>query len=100
MRRPPKQEWISRWRPPILILPRLFWLIFTDRLSTAAVFHLAWINISVDSMAPYLDTTQVAQVVQFLRGVTSIHAVPTRFAVPPSTISRAWGFQETVKLVS
>uniref|UniRef100_A0A674NAZ2 Tc1-like transposase DDE domain-containing protein n=1 Tax=Takifugu rubripes TaxID=31033 RepID=A0A674NAZ2_TAKRU len=35
--------------------------------SSIVVIHLAWINISVDRMLRYLDTTEVAQVVQLLQ---------------------------------
>ncbi|KAJ8377134.1 hypothetical protein SKAU_G00077140 [Synaphobranchus kaupii] len=44
----------------------------------------------------YLQPIQVAQVVQLLQDGTSIHAVARRFAVSPSTVSRAWRrYQET-----
>ncbi|KAJ8359107.1 hypothetical protein SKAU_G00156320 [Synaphobranchus kaupii] len=41
-------------------------------------------------MRRYLQPIQVAQVVQLLQDGTSIRAVARRFAVSPSTISRAW----------
>ncbi|KAJ8332732.1 hypothetical protein SKAU_G00425210 [Synaphobranchus kaupii] len=44
----------------------------------------------------YLQPNQVAQVVQLLQDGTSIRAVARRFAVSPSTVSRAWRrYQET-----
>ncbi|MCI4381318.1 hypothetical protein PGIGA_G00250300 [Pangasianodon gigas] len=47
-------------------------------------------------MRRYLDPTEVAQAVQLLQDGTSIHAIARRFAVSPSTVSRAWRrFQET-----
>ncbi|TWW73864.1 Transposable element [Takifugu flavidus] len=47
-------------------------------------------------MVRYLDATEVAQVVQLLQDGTSIPAIARRFAVSPSTVSRAWRrFQET-----
>ena len=42
-----------------------------------------------------LQPIQVAQVVQLLWDDTSICAVAKRFAVSPSTVSRAWRYQET-----
>lgn len=42
------------------------------------------------SMRRFLQPIQVAQVVQLLQDGTSIGAVARRFAVSPSTVSRAW----------
>ncbi|MCJ8747777.1 hypothetical protein PDJAM_G00157360 [Pangasius djambal] len=47
-------------------------------------------------MRRYLDPTEVAQAGQLLQDGTSIRAIARRFAVSPSTVSRAWRrFQET-----
>ncbi len=47
-------------------------------------------------MRRYLDPTEVAQAVQRLQDGTSIRANARKFAVSPSTVSRAWRrFQET-----
>jgi len=47
-------------------------------------------------MRRYLDPTEFAQAVQLLQDGTSIRAIARRFAVSPSTVSRAWRrFQET-----
>ncbi|KAG2456868.1 TCB2 transposase, partial [Polypterus senegalus] len=53
-------------------------------------------SVTTVSMRRYLDTTEVAQVVQLLQDGTSIRTIARRFAVSPSTVSRAWRrFQET-----
>ncbi len=47
-------------------------------------------------MRRYLDPTEFAQAVQLFPDGTSICAIARRFAVSPSTVSRAWRrFQET-----
>uniref|UniRef100_A0A1A7YAS8 Transposase Tc1-like domain-containing protein n=2 Tax=Iconisemion striatum TaxID=60296 RepID=A0A1A7YAS8_9TELE len=47
-------------------------------------------------MRPFLNPTEVAQVVQLLQDGTSTRAAARRFNVSPSTISRTWRrFQET-----
>ena len=90
MRRPPKQEWFYRWRP----LTFFSLLIFSD--SFSLVLHLARVSVTTGSMRRYLDPTEVAQAVQLLQDGTSIRAIARRFAVSPSTVSRAWRrFQET-----
>ena len=69
-------------------------LISSD--SFSPVLHLARVTVTTVSMRRYLDPTEVAQAVQLLQDGTSIHAIARRFAVSPSTISRAWRrFQET-----
>uniref|UniRef100_A0A8C4SSF1 Transposase n=1 Tax=Erpetoichthys calabaricus TaxID=27687 RepID=A0A8C4SSF1_ERPCA len=53
-------------------------------------------SVTTGNMRRYLDTTEVAQVVQLLQDGTSIRTIARRFAVSPSTVSRAWRrFQET-----
>ncbi len=86
----PKQEWFYRWRP----------LTFFPYSSFLSVFHkfshLARVSVTTGSMRRYLDPTEVAQAVQRLQDGTLICAIVRRFAVSPSTVSRAWGrFQET-----
>ncbi len=86
----PKQEWFYRWRP----------LTFFPYSSFLSVFHkfshLARVSVTTGSMRRYLDPTEVAQAVQRLQDGTLICAIARRFAVSPSTVSRAWGrFQET-----
>ena len=57
---------------------------------------LARVIITTESMRPFLNPPEVAQVVQLLQDGTSMRAVARRFDVSPSTISRAWRrFQET-----
>ncbi len=85
MRRLPKQEWFHRWRP----LTFFSLIIFSDCFSL--VLHLA--SVSVTSIRQYLDPTRA---VQLLQDGTSICAIARRFAVSPSTVSRAWRrFQKT-----
>ncbi len=60
------------------------------------VLHLARLSVTTGSMRRYLDPTEVAQAVQLLQNGTSIHAIARRFAVSPSTVTRAWRrFQKT-----
>ncbi len=60
------------------------------------VLHLARVSVTTGSMRRYLDPTEVAQAVQLLQDGTSLRAIARRFAVSPSTVSRAWRrFQET-----
>ena len=88
MRQPPKQEWFYR------TLNFFFLLIFSDCFSL--VLHLARVSVTTGSMRGYLDPIEVAQAVQLLQEGTSIRAIARRFAVSPSTVSRAWRrFQET-----
>ncbi len=69
-------------------------LIFSD--CSSLVLHLARVTVTTGSMRQYLDPTEVAQAVQLLQDGTSIRAIARRFAVSPSTVSRAWRrFQET-----
>ncbi len=87
---PPKQEWFYRWRP----LTFFSLLIFSDCFSL--VLYLARVSVTTGSMRRYLDPTEVAQAVQLLQDATSIRSIARRFAVSPSTVSRAWRrFQET-----
>ncbi len=87
---PPKQEWFYRWRP----LTFFSLLIFSDCFSL--VLHLARVSVTTGSMRRYLNPTEVAQAVQLLQYGTSIRAIARRFAVSPSTVSRAWRrYQET-----
>ncbi|KAJ8356805.1 hypothetical protein SKAU_G00195990 [Synaphobranchus kaupii] len=61
-----------------------------DVLCSASVF------VTTGSMRWYLQPNQVAQVVHLLQDGTSIREVARRFAVSPSTVSRAWRrYQET-----
>ncbi len=82
MRRPAKQEWFYRWRP----LTFFSLLIFSD--SFSLVLHLARVSITT---GPYRGCTgnsfrMAHQYMPFAR----------RFAVSPSTVTRAWRrFQET-----
>ncbi|KAB5558819.1 hypothetical protein PHYPO_G00021580 [Pangasianodon hypophthalmus] len=46
--------------------------------------------VTICSMRKYLQSNQVAQVVQLLQDGTSIRAVARRFDVSPSTVSGAW----------
>ncbi len=90
MRQPPKQEWFYRWRP-LNVFPLL---IFSDCFSL--ILLLARVSVTTGSMRRYLDPTEIAQAVQLLQDGTSIRAIGRRFAVSPSTVSRAWRrFQET-----
>ena len=61
------------------------------------VLHFASALVTTGSMRRYLQPIQVAQVVQLLQDGTSIHCcIARRFAVSPSTVSRAWRrYQET-----
>lgn len=60
------------------------------------VLHLVRVSVTTGSMRRYLDPTEVAQAVQLIQDGTSIRAIARRFAVSPSTVSRAWRrFQET-----
>ncbi|KAI4886444.1 hypothetical protein NFI96_021224 [Prochilodus magdalenae] len=60
------------------------------------VLQLTWVSVTTSTMMLYLDSTEVAQVVQLLKDGTSICAIATRFAVSPSTVLRVWWrFQET-----
>ncbi len=69
-------------------------LIFSDCFSL--VLHLARVSVTTHSMRRYLDPTEVAQTVQLLQDGSSICAIARRFALSPSTVSRAWRrFQET-----
>ncbi|KAJ8332481.1 hypothetical protein SKAU_G00422700 [Synaphobranchus kaupii] len=54
------------------------------------VLHFASALVTTGSMRRYLQPIQVAQVVQLLQDGTSTRAVARRFAVSPSTVSRAW----------
>ncbi len=83
MRRPPKQEWFYRWRPLTFFSYSSFWLF-------SLVLYLARVNFTTGSMRRYLDPTEVAQAVQLLQDATSILSIARRFAVSPSTVSRAW----------
>ncbi|MCJ8739449.1 hypothetical protein PDJAM_G00047280 [Pangasius djambal] len=66
------------------------------RLCFLSVLRLARVSVTTGSMRQYLDPTEVAQAVQLLQDGTSIRAVARRFAVSPSTVSRAWRrFPET-----
>ena len=57
---------------------------------------MAKVSITTGSMRRYLDPIEVAQGVQYLQKGPSIFAIAERFAVSPSTVSRAWRrFQET-----
>lgn len=83
-------EWFYRWGP----LTLFYLLIFSDCFSL--VLHLARVSVTTGSMRRYLDPIDVAQAVQLLQRGTSIRAIARRFAVSPSTVSRAWRrFQET-----
>ncbi len=69
-------------------------LIFSDCFSL--ILHLARVSVTTGSMRRYLDPTEVAQAVQLLQDGTSTRAIARRFAMSPSTVSRAWrSFQET-----
>ena len=60
------------------------------------VLALARVIITTGSMRRFLNSTEVAQIVQLLQDGTSTRAVARRFDVSPSTISRTWRrFQET-----
>ncbi len=84
MRRPPKQEWFNRWRP-------LTFFPYSSFLTFSLVLHLARISVTAGSMRRYLaGPYRVAQEVQLLQYGTSIRAIARRFAVSPSTVSRAW----------
>ncbi len=63
-------------------------LVFSD--SFSLVLHLARVSVTTGSMRRYLDPTELAQAVQLLQDGTSIRAIARRFAVSPSTVSRAW----------
>ena len=78
------------WWPQTIALSLSF---LTD---SSLVLCSASVLVTTGSMRWYLQPNQVAQVVQLLQDGTSIHAVARRFAVSPSTVSRAWRrYQET-----
>ena len=78
------------WWPQKLALSLSF---LTD---SSLVLCSASVLVTTGSMRRYLQPNQVSQVVQFLQDGASIHAVTRRFAVSPSTVSRAWRrYQET-----
>lgn len=78
------------WWPQTIALSLSF---LTD---SSLVLCSASVLVTTGSMRRYLQPTQVAQVVQLLQDGTSIRAVARRFAVSPSTVSRAWRrYQET-----
>ncbi len=54
-----------------------------------AVFPLAGVSATTDSVRQYLDPTEGTQAVQLLQDGTSIRATARRFAVSLSTVSRA-----------
>ncbi len=63
---------------------------------TELAYPWARVSVTTGSMGRYLDTTEVAQAVQLIHDGTSIRAIARRFAVSPSTVSRAWRrIQET-----
>uniref|UniRef100_A0AAY5KBI7 Low density lipoprotein receptor-related protein associated protein 1 n=1 Tax=Esox lucius TaxID=8010 RepID=A0AAY5KBI7_ESOLU len=64
----------------LLLSPYPSWLIL----------RFASVLVTTGSMRRYLQPIQVEQTVQLLQDGTSIHAVTRRFAVSPSTVSRAW----------
>ncbi|KAI4904895.1 hypothetical protein NFI96_009961 [Prochilodus magdalenae] len=58
--------------------------------------QLTWVSVTTSTMVGYLDSTEVAQVVQLLKDGTSICPIATRFALSPSAVLRVWWrFQET-----
>ena len=78
------------WWPQTIALSLSF---LTD---SSLVLCSASVLVTTGSMRRYLQPNQVAQVVQLLQDGTSICAVARRFAVSPSTVSRAWRrYQET-----
>lgn len=64
-----------------------FLLIFSGCFFTN--FALARFSVAAVSMRSYLDPTEVAQGVHLIQDGTSMHAIVRRFAVSPSTASRA-----------
>ena len=54
------------------------------------------VRVTTGRLRWYLQPNQVVGVVQLLQDGTSIHAATRRYALSPSTISRAWRrYQET-----
>ena len=89
-RQPLKQEWFCRWWPQTIFLSSPFLADFWLVLDFASVLT------TQGSMRRYLQPTEVAQVVLLIQDGTSMCTVARRFAVSPSTVSRAWRrYQET-----
>ena len=78
--------------PQTIALPLSF---LTDSSGVASSDSILF---TTGSMRWYLKPNQVALIVQLLQGGTSIRTVARRFAVSPSTVSRAWSrYQETAR---
>lgn len=88
-KQPPKREWFCMWWPQTIALSLSFLI------DSSLVWCSACVLVTTGSMKRYLKPNQVQQLVQLLKDGTSISVVG-RFAVSPSTVSRAWRrYQET-----
>ena len=86
----PKKEWFCRWWPQTICLSSSFLTDFW------LVFHFASALHTRGGMRRYLQPTEVAQVVPFIKDGTLMCAVARRLDVSPSRVSRAWRtYQET-----
>ena len=86
---PLKRKWFCRWWPQTISLS------LSSLTDFSLVLRFAGALLTTGSMRQYLQPIQVAQVVQLLQDGTSICAI-ARFAVSPSTVSRAWRrYEET-----
>ena len=89
-----RQAWKKEMVLHVVAIDIFSLVLLPDRFFSS--FISATVLVTTGSMRWFLQPNQVAQVVQLLQDGTFICVATGRFAVPPSTVSRAWWrYQET-----